>query len=99
MRHLRAWLGELCLATSENYVVTSHTCVSTNLLCLRASGRVSGVPDVPTGGWQNAPSRVLTAYFDSLRIWKQSPERRRVRSDLNSVSGFMTELSCIAANQ
>src|SRR5207253_11338502 len=33
-------------AESENYVLKSHTCASTNILCLRASGRVSGVPDV-----------------------------------------------------
>src|SRR5438477_4269222 len=29
MRHLRAWWRELCLATSENYVVNSHTAGAT----------------------------------------------------------------------
>jgi hypothetical protein len=45
---------------------------STNMLCLRASGRDSGVPDVPTDGGQNAPSYVLTAYLTAYGFGKQS---------------------------
>jgi len=43
-------------------------------LCLRASGRVSGVPDVPTGGWQNASCRVLTAYLTAYGFGKLPPQ-------------------------
>jgi len=46
---------------------------STNILCLRASGRASGVPDVPTGGWQNAPGHVLTAYLTAYRLENSPP--------------------------
>ena len=41
----------------------------------------------------------VDSLFDSLRIWKIAPERRRVRPALNSGGGFLTELSCIAANR
>jgi len=46
---------------------------STNLLCPRVSGSVCGVPDVPTGGRQNAPSYVLTAYLTAYGFGKHPP--------------------------
>ncbi len=51
----------------------SIPCASTNILCLRVSGRASGVPDVPAGGWQNAPSNVLTAYLTAYGLRKRPP--------------------------
>ena len=46
---------------------------STNLLCPRVSGSVCGVPDVPSGGWQKAPSYALTAYLTAYGFGKQPP--------------------------
>jgi len=46
---------------------------STNLLCLRASGRATGVPDVPTGGLQNAPGFALTAYLTAYGFGNSPP--------------------------
>jgi hypothetical protein len=63
----------LCRKTLNPKVQGSIPCASTNLLCLRASGRVSGVPDVPTGGWQNAPSRVMTAYLTAYGFRNSPP--------------------------
>jgi hypothetical protein len=40
----------------------STPCASTNTLCPRFSGRVSGVPDVSPGGWQLVANQRLTAY-------------------------------------
>src|SRR6266581_2049456 len=39
MRHLRAWWRELCLATSENYVVNSHTSLPAFSKGMSAGGR------------------------------------------------------------
>jgi hypothetical protein len=85
----------ICLESLNPKVQGSIPCASTNLLCPRAAGRACGVPDVSRGSWQNAPRCVLTAYG----FGKQPLERRRVRTDLNSVGGFLTALSCIAANR
>ncbi|GAC1650250.1 MAG: hypothetical protein NVS9B11_23420 [Candidatus Dormibacteraceae bacterium] len=61
-----------CRETLNPKVQGSIPCASTNMLCLRASGRDSGVPDVPTDGGQNAPSYVLTADLTAYGFGKQS---------------------------
>jgi hypothetical protein len=42
------------------------------MLCLKGSGRDSGVPEVPTDGGPNEPSHLLTTYLTAYGFGKQS---------------------------
>jgi hypothetical protein len=43
------------------------------MLCPTASGRVAGVPDVPSVGGGFAATPLLTAYLTSLQFEKEAP--------------------------
>jgi hypothetical protein len=55
--------GRTVTEVARDWGVRPKVYKSTIMLCPTASGSVSRVPDVPAGGWLNAPSRVWTAYL------------------------------------
>jgi hypothetical protein len=59
---------------------------STNLLCPTASGRVSGVPDVPSIGGQFAAAPLLTAYLTAYGLRKKLRNGGAQGPALNSAS-------------
>jgi hypothetical protein len=63
------------------------------------SGRVPGVPDVTTGGWPQAPSRLLTAYLTAYGLRNRLPNCTGAGPALNSASAFATDSNSVAANQ
>jgi len=60
------------------------------MLCPTASGRVSGVPDLTTGGWQHEPKSSVDSLFDSLLIRKEAYELSSLGPGLNSTGAFFS---------
>jgi hypothetical protein len=69
------------------------------MLCPKVSGRVSGVPDVPTLGGQLAANPPLTAYLTAYGFEKPAPELLWTRARLNSARVLLTDSNRVAANQ
>jgi hypothetical protein len=65
-----------CPKSLNPKVQGSTPCASTIMLCATVSGRASDVPDVTAVGGKLAANPPLTAFFDSLRFEKQTPDPR-----------------------